>query len=280
MKIKFLGTAAAEGVPGIFCECETCRKSRELGGKNIRTRSQAIVDGKILIDFPADTYFHSLAHNVELSRIKTCIITHSHQDHLYPAELWSRNVGIAHMDNVEPLNVYAAKSGYRKVADAIIGFDLEESKRVVAHKVIPYEPFEAEGYTITPMKANHDQKADPMIYLIQKDGKSMLYAHDTGYFPEETTEYLKNSGVKLDFVTFDCCGAVAFDEDYGKWGHMNLKSDVVMRDILTKNGNITENTVCVVNHFSHNGAPLHDEMEAAAAKDGFITAYDGFETEF
>ena len=44
MKLKYLGTAAAEGVPALFCTCEVCRKSMELGGKNIRTRSQAIID--------------------------------------------------------------------------------------------------------------------------------------------------------------------------------------------------------------------------------------------
>ena len=55
MRIKYLGTAAAEGVPGIFCDCENCKRARKLGGKNIRTRSQAILDDTLLIDFPADT---------------------------------------------------------------------------------------------------------------------------------------------------------------------------------------------------------------------------------
>ena len=31
MKIKYLGTAAAEGVPAIFCNCETCKEARKLG---------------------------------------------------------------------------------------------------------------------------------------------------------------------------------------------------------------------------------------------------------
>lgn len=44
MKIKYLGTAAAEGVPAIFCRCEVCRKSKAAGGRNIRTRSQSIID--------------------------------------------------------------------------------------------------------------------------------------------------------------------------------------------------------------------------------------------
>ena len=51
MKIKYLGTAAAEGVPAIFCRCEVCRKSKEAGGRNIRTRSQSIIDDRLLLDF-------------------------------------------------------------------------------------------------------------------------------------------------------------------------------------------------------------------------------------
>ena len=55
MKFKFLGTAAAEGIPGPFCACENCRLAREEGGRSIRGRSQALVDDCLLIDFPADT---------------------------------------------------------------------------------------------------------------------------------------------------------------------------------------------------------------------------------
>ena len=31
-----------------------CRKARESGGKNIRTRSQALIDEELLLDFPAE----------------------------------------------------------------------------------------------------------------------------------------------------------------------------------------------------------------------------------
>lgn len=55
MKIQFLGTAAYEGIPAMFCQCEQCNTARKRGGKNLRTRSQALIDGKLLIDFPADT---------------------------------------------------------------------------------------------------------------------------------------------------------------------------------------------------------------------------------
>jgi len=44
MEIQYLGTAAAEGFPALFCDCETCKKARNTGGKDVRTRTQSIVD--------------------------------------------------------------------------------------------------------------------------------------------------------------------------------------------------------------------------------------------
>ena len=64
-----------------FCGCEVCKKSRAAGGKNIRTRSQAIIDKKLLIDFPADTYIHMLLNGIELEKIHTCItVSYTHLD--------------------------------------------------------------------------------------------------------------------------------------------------------------------------------------------------------
>ena len=58
MKLKYLGTAAYEGVPSLFCNCRVCRLSQKLGGRNIRSRSQALVNGELLLDFNADTVRH------------------------------------------------------------------------------------------------------------------------------------------------------------------------------------------------------------------------------
>ena len=30
MKFRYLGTSAGEGIPAVFCECETCKKAVEL----------------------------------------------------------------------------------------------------------------------------------------------------------------------------------------------------------------------------------------------------------
>ena len=87
MKIKFLGTAAFEGVPSLFCNCPTCRRAREAGGKNLRSRLQALVNEDLLIDFPPDTVWHSIRFGLDWQKINTCLITHSHSDHLYPEDV-------------------------------------------------------------------------------------------------------------------------------------------------------------------------------------------------
>ncbi|WP_200915571.1 hypothetical protein [Margalitia shackletonii] len=42
MKLHFLGTAAAEGIPNPHCTCNTCTEARRLGGRNIRSRTSVI----------------------------------------------------------------------------------------------------------------------------------------------------------------------------------------------------------------------------------------------
>ena len=54
MKILYMGTAAAEGWPGLFCSCDVCSHARKAGGRNLRTRTQAMLDDDLLLDFPPD----------------------------------------------------------------------------------------------------------------------------------------------------------------------------------------------------------------------------------
>ena len=87
MKFQYLGTAAAEGWPALFCRCDACNAARRLGGKNIRTRHQALVNDDLLLDLGPDTYHHVLTHGLDLSKVANVLITHSHIDHFYPSEL-------------------------------------------------------------------------------------------------------------------------------------------------------------------------------------------------
>ncbi len=275
MKIKYLGTAAAEGIPGLFCNCRVCQNALKVRGKEIKTRSQAIVDGELLIDFPTDTYLHILNYGLDLRGIHHCIITHSHADHFNPGDFWCRFEGIAHDIGDEPLHVYVTNAGYEQAQREFgTGFD---NDRVKFHKVTPFSEFDIGEYHIIPMAADHAPHTDPVIYIVEKGGKSLLYANDTGIFPESTWEYLKSYKGKFDFVSLDCTGMALKG---WRGNHMALDTNKEVYDRMVEMGLCDESTVAYVHHFSHNGALTHEELVFEAGKLGFGATYDGLEVEF
>ncbi len=277
MKIKFLGTAAAEGVPALFCECENCKKSRALGGKNLRSRSQAIVDDTILIDFPGDTYMHFILYGLPFDKLDTCIITHSHQDHLQTDDISLRKNGIfAHVTSA-PLIFYGDQAVYDDIVEAKKKHDIKDSD-VLVEKITPAIPFYRHGYKITPLRATHDPKTSPVVYIIEKGDKSLLYFHDSDYLSDEMTEVLKSHARPFSLVSFDCTDACL---PKGYIGHMGLGQAIEFREKMISWGIADENTKFVLNHFSHNGlSVVYDEFSVIAEKEGFLTSYDGMEIEF
>lgn len=276
MKLKYLGTAAAEAVPAPFCECDVCESARNKGGRNIRTRSQAIVDDALLIDFPADTYMHTLQNNIKLCKVSACIITHPHSDHLYPQELFCRTAVAAHMKEERPFCMYATREGIDVIRACEYTAPIEKEGLLKLNTIEPFCPFEVAGYTITPLKADHSTE-NPVIYIIQKDGKSLLYAHDTGLFPQESMEYLAKTDICFDMVSYDCTNVLL---EWDNRNHMGVTGNEIMREKLKAMGKVNEKTVHVVNHFSHNGKAGYDELVPIAREKGFEVSYDGMEVEF
>ncbi len=272
MKIKYLGTAAAEGIPGIFCSCDTCRRARNAGGKNIHTRSQAIVDDTLLIDLPPDTYMHILQGNLNINNVEHCLITHPHQDHFYPDELSMREPGFCVVEN--PLTLYSGETAHNIICDYIQRRNLQCNTYAV--KVSPYETFNAGSYKVTAIPATHDEKIHSLIYAIEKGNKAILYAHDTGLLTEEAWNFVKNSGIKFDFVSIDCTGVLLEGWTYG---HLSLDTCVIFKDKLSECGAVKDTTVFCISHFSHNSLAIRDEIVPYAEKLGFSVAYDGYESE-
>lgn len=284
MKIKYYGTAAAEAVPAFFCSCPICEKSREAGGRNIRTRSQTLINDELLIDFSADTYLHIMNYGLDLRKVKSLLITHGHDDHLYPYDLVYRispvyaeypNNGVGKV----PLDIFlSAKSA----KDMLSVFKKErvfkrDASALNVIKVKKFVPFQTAGYTVHPLAANHAKHLDPLIYIIEKDGKSILYAHDTGFFPSETWSYIENCGIKFDYVSLDC---TCTNREKIKGTHLSLIGCEKIRERFLMTGNADENTIFCLNHFSHNGGYTYDELVPIAQEKGFIVSYDTMEVEF
>ncbi|MEG1676683.1 MAG: MBL fold metallo-hydrolase [Clostridia bacterium] len=271
MELTYLGTAAAEGWPALFCRCESCQRAAQLGGKDIRTRAQAVVDDQLLLDFGPDTYLHSLYRGLKLAQVHTVLVTHAHQDHFEPLELILRGEPYAHDSDPAPMTVYGCGEVKRLYERAMEQNDSPNlTKRVIFSEVSEFVPFQTvEGYWVTPLLAKHDPAQKCLIYLVEKDGKSLLYAHDSGAFPSETWDCLQHK--HLDIVSLDCTMGMHADGQY----HMGLPDAKKVRERMLAMGCATEYTQFAANHFSHNGGLTHAQLCAAAQKMGMLAAYDG-----
>ena len=266
MKMMFLGTAAAEGWPGVFCGCEYCQKARSRGGKNIRTRASVLINEDILIDLPPDTYMHSLKYNVDLSKIRHLFITHSHQDHFYPEELHMRTEPFAHLPQDAILNIYGNSKVIEKIKNVV---NIEKAK-INVNEIHPFETLKGEDFILTALLADHAQEEeDALLYIITTEGKTIFYGHDSGWYPEKTWKYLSEN--HIDIAIFDC----TFGKNNQKKGHMGISGIIEAKDALEKFGSIDTKSICIATHFSHNGGLLHHELEEILNKHGFLVAYDG-----
>ncbi|MBQ8881810.1 MAG: hypothetical protein IJY70_00245 [Clostridia bacterium] len=284
MKIKYWGTAAAEGVPAIFCSCDICKYARKAGGRNVRTRSQLCVDDKFLIDFGADTYMHSLKYGFDMSKLHTVLITHTHGDHYYPIELLNRRVGFAHGEEIDtPLTIYGS-SGIEEDFYSTINEParyLIDQNRVNFKFLSAGERYEIEGYEVFVLPAHHGTY-NPLVYIIRKNGKAFAYFNDTGYprpqFFEMLEKFKKEYDLHIDLVSYDCTGGKS---DWGYDGsHMGIKYNIELREKLLAMGVTDEKTAHILHHFTHNQAGgNYDEFSVYAKQFGFDTAYDGMEAE-
>ncbi len=277
MKIKYFGTAAYEGIPALFCQCETCKRAMKLGGKNMRTRAQALINEEILMDLNPDTVAHYQQFRFDWQKIKYCLITHSHSDHFYPKDLVMLSEP-SYTHNVSPIAFYAGNSAYQQIK-TVFSSPNSDPARATVTEVRSGDLFRAGENRILVLSADHSPEHSAVIYAVEdKDGKRILYAHDTGIFCASVIADMKRLG-RFDIVSLDCTGT--FRPEGWEHGHMSLRTNVLMKELLFKEHLADRSTKFVVTHFSHNGLLGHDHEELCkeAEKCGFLVGYDGLEIE-
>lgn len=274
MKITYLGTAAAEGFPALFCNCDFCKNARLKGGKNIRTRSQSMIDDNLLIDFPADAYMHALKGDFRFDKIETLLFTHSHLDHCYLEDLKLRGGAFAHDPEAPTLHVYCNAEIYDKYLKMS---ETANFLNVEFHSINAFDTFMTNGYKITALPANHMHDETALFYIIEKEGKKLLYANDTGYFCQEVFDYIAKNKVVFDMVSYDCTNVEIPIADTGR--HMGIPNILRLKEKLQSLGAIKENTLHCITHFSHNGNPDHERLISLVEPFNMLVAYDGLTVE-
>lgn len=274
MKILYMGTAAAEGWPALFCSCPVCQEAREKRGRNVRTRTQALIDGELLIDFPPDSYAHSVAYGVNFAKIHTLLVTHSHMDHWFPTDFVHRNELFAHgAEGI--LDIYGNRAVHKAMLDAlsIDRFKAHPVDDVIRfHEVHGGDSFRAGAWEITAVPADHDGREECLMYICRKGEKTLLYGHDTGIgLSEKAWQLLEER--HFDLVSLDATMGL---ECLGRY-HMGLAEVERFLARLERAGAVDQHTVRVANHFSHNGKLSHEQLSAWGERSGVLVTWDGRE---
>ena len=223
---------------------------------------------------------HVLAYGLELRDVEAMLITHSHDDHLYPLDFEYRKLGYAYFDvdveDLTPIPIHSSPLAGRSIVEQIEKSGLEKCNAFKWVEVTEFVPFETLGYTVTPLVADHAEATGPRMYIISKGAHTMLYGHDSGWYPDCTWEYLEKTKPMFDFVSLDCTGIL---KNY-KRGHMGIEGCEETRARFLDMGIADGHTIFCLHHFSHNGELTYDELKALADTKGFEVSYDTAEFEF
>jgi phosphoribosyl 1,2-cyclic phosphate phosphodiesterase len=267
MKVTLLGTSGAEGWPGLFCRCDACGKARHLGGKNIRTRSSALIDDVFKIDFPPDTLHHVIQFNLDLRCMTSLLFTHAHDDHFSAPELQYLSDYFVTTPIQEPLPIYGPPEVIIRLEN---GLDLSRVP-VTLHTLAPWQPVMIGDYRVTPIMAQHDPTQTCFNYLIEdSEGVTLLYASDTGWYEEPTWQFLRHC--KLHGIVAECSKGPI---EGGYMAHLCIPEVRRMRQKLIDMGSFDPSGPMVTTHFSHLGGLMHAELEAILSLDGIQTGFDG-----
>ena len=263
MKLHFLGTGAAEGVPAVFCQCEVCQEARKRGDSEYHTLFQLVIDDVLGVDFPPDAYYHALRFGVDLRGLQHLLITHSHMDHFYAHDFVLRGYKYCSpIDN--PLTIYG-NSEVKKVFEECTRREMREevSNKIRMVEVQPFQPFICGAYKATALLAQHAKTETAFVYLIEQGTKSYLHLTDTGLLPQSTLNYLeawsRTENRCVSFVTFDC--TFLFNKSSESGRHMDLEDNKAMQAELLKRGVVNADTKYAVTHYSHNNNPLSETLK-------------------
>lgn len=270
MKLQYMGTAAAEGIPALFCTCETCARAARAGGRNLRLRSGMLVNDAVMVDFPPDMLINKIRFGLNLDRITDIFFTHSHIDHLAATELcYFDRMYAMHRDPEARLRLWGNEKVLETIRDRFV-FDMEQVPTWA--DLLPlttFQPVCTGDIAITPLPAYHDARENCFLFLLEASDSRVLLANDTTMLPEETFSFLK--GKHLCAVSLDCTA--------GKFSspraHMGFPDNLAVRNRLLAQGSADVQTCFLSHHFSHNGQINYDDFPALAKDTGFLSTYDG-----
>ncbi|MEQ1821812.1 MAG: MBL fold metallo-hydrolase [Fimbriimonadaceae bacterium] len=263
MTIQLLGTGAAEGIPAIFSDTRVSEFARTHGGKDVRTRCSALLDGRVKIDFGPDSLYQIQREGLDARDWEALVFTHSHDDHFSISELQYFLYPFSSRTEM-PFPIYANEVICNQIRQHYPDwpFDLVQTRS--------FDTFDMGSYKLTPVSAHHMDDEDAQNLLFERDGKTVLYATDTGKWFDQTWDFLR--GKRLDLLIIECTNGVAYS-DYD--GHLGVESLGSVLDRLRQQGTLDSVTPVASTHHSHNGEATYRELVEVLQPLGVTAGFDG-----
>jgi phosphoribosyl 1,2-cyclic phosphate phosphodiesterase len=126
-------------------------------------------------------------------------------------------------------------------------------------------------YTVLPIPANHNVDLNPFNFLVSDGDAAILYACDTGPYPESTWDGLR--GRTADAFIIEC--TVGLDRRGESSPHLGLPNVVEFKSRADVSGLARVSAHWVITHFSHHSGLLHDELVELANIHGLVVGFDG-----
>lgn len=260
-----MGSGGADGIPALWASSPVSDHARLNGGKDVRTRASALINGELKIDFGPDTLAQIQRCRLDPRDWRAILITHSHDDHLAPREF--QYMFPPFVDSGTPVPpVYGGSTVIERIQA-----ELEEGRRPSLYPLETGRTVRVCDYDVTPISAKHSDSEECFNFVIARE-KTILYAVDTGYYEEPTWDALQRW--KFDGIVIECTEGLNPTEYSGHLAAQDVL-DVVGR--LRQMGAASNSTVVCTSHHAHTGRATHGELQAFFEPHGITVGYDGLE---
>jgi len=249
VKIHFLGTGAAEGIPSIGCDCAHCTRARNEGGKLVRERNAILFSlpgYELLIDCAPD--IRSLINRYRITKLDGILATRSRYDHIggiKEFEWWPGQLDFL----AEDILFETIKREHWT----------EELDAVMFH--IPYYPGSSlyfSGFSVIPFAARRQR---PIFGFSVKEGETrVVYTSDTLV---RLTNYARRVMWNCDLLIINTPTFDKVNENHiNTLEAIKLKERVGAREMI-------------LTYINHENMP-HDKLEEFVRQiKGVTVAYDG-----
>ena len=221
MQIKVLGSAAAEGWPALFCECDICKYAWEHKGKDVRRRTSYLLNDDVMIDYGPDVYGQSLQFDIDLSKIGAIFFTHSHDDHCDPVEFAWRRQGFSVV--TKDLHVYANQTTLNRIQQRLMNGDWERY-HIIPHLTLPGVPFQFKQYKWCDESWSRLKEYHLDIAIIEATMGPKYKDHNRGHLGTAAAVVVRDELKRLGVIDDDTLVAVNHFSHNGLGLHKDMEA--------------------------------------------------------